>query len=123
MPLRVLLVDDNHTFLVAAAGLLEAEGLNVVGRASSGAEAIAAVGRLQPDVAIVDIKLDGESGFDVARAIAGGHVSRPPRVILVSTQAEEDFVDFIHSSPAAGFVPKGDLSAQSIRDTLAAGRG
>lgn len=113
MPIRCLIVDDNDSFLEAARDVLEREGLRVVGVASTGAEAVRRAEELRPDVALVDIALRDESGFDVARRLEGG-----PTVILISTRSEADFADLIAESPAAGFVPKSDLSARAIRRIL-----
>ena len=68
--MRCVIVDDNLGFLHAARLLLEQEGLQVVGVATSGDEALRAVTELRPDVTLVDIDLGGESGFDVARRLA-----------------------------------------------------
>ncbi len=61
--LRCLIADDNASFLEAATDLLRRQGVAVVGVASSGAEAVERVRELQPDVALVDIKLGAESGL------------------------------------------------------------
>jgi DNA-binding NarL/FixJ family response regulator len=111
--LRCLLVDDNAAFLDAAATLLEREGLDVVGVASNTSEALALVQRARPEVALVDIALGQESGFDLARALAG--VDDGLTVILISTQVEADYADMIAETPAAGFVAKSDLSARAVR--------
>ena len=70
MTLRSLLVDDNPRFLAAARELLEREGIEVVGIASTIDDAVRLVGCLSPDVCIVDIDLGDESGFDLARRLA-----------------------------------------------------
>jgi len=114
MAVGVLIVDDNQLFLEAARGLLERQGLRVVGVAATPAEALRRAGELRPEVVLVDITLGGESGFDLARRLAG-HPRSGPAVILISTHAEDDFADLIAESPAAGFVPKRDLSADAIR--------
>jgi DNA-binding NarL/FixJ family response regulator len=57
MPIRCLLVDDNPLFLDAASELLGREGIDVVGAASTTAEAIRLVMELRPDVTLVDIDL------------------------------------------------------------------
>jgi DNA-binding NarL/FixJ family response regulator len=111
MALRVVLVDDSRTFLAAASRLLAAEGLEVVGTASTGVDAFDACSDLLPDVVLVDIMLGSESGIDLARRLAEELPGGGPRVILVSTHSEEDFVDLIQASPAVGFVPKTGLSA------------
>jgi two-component system, NarL family, nitrate/nitrite response regulator NarL len=111
--LRCLIVDDNASFLDAATTLLERQGLTVVGVASTTEEALRQVEVLQPDVVLVDISLGAESGFDLARRLA--EVACVATVVLISTHAEADFADLIDESPAAGFVPKSELSAGAIR--------
>ena len=110
--LRCLIVDDNASFLAAATTLLEREGLDVVGVASTADGALGRAGELQPDVVLVDITLGSESGFDLARRLAGTYPEMT--VILISTHAEADYVDMITETPAAGFVPKSELSAAAV---------
>jgi DNA-binding NarL/FixJ family response regulator len=117
--LRCLIVDDSPRFLDAARGLLERQGVTVVGVASNSAEALQRAGELRPDVTLLDIDLGGESGLELARRLHGqaGQVSAP--VILISTHAEQDYAELIAASPAIGFLPKTTLSADAIRDLLA----
>ena len=118
MPLRALLIDDNDHFLAAARELLEREGVAVVGAASTTDEALRLAHELRPDVALVDIDLGEESGFQLAeRLVADGDGPRPP-VVLISAYPERDFADLIADSPAVGFVPKSEISAARIRDVL-----
>jgi DNA-binding NarL/FixJ family response regulator len=114
-PLRCVIVDDNAAFLEAAANILGRDGLTVVGVASSSAEALRCVARLRPDVAVVDIDLGGESGFELAEQLADG--AAVSSVILTSTDSE-DFADMIAASPALGFVPKVELSADAVLGLL-----
>ena len=124
MPLRYLLVDDNHAFLEAASVLLEREGVTVAGVASSIAEALRQARALRPDVVLVDIGLGDESGFDLAQLLAqdgqGGQGGQGvgAEVILISTRAEADYAELIAESPAAGFLPKSELSARGISRIL-----
>jgi DNA-binding NarL/FixJ family response regulator len=108
---RCVIVDDNELFLEAASDLLGREGLDVVGTASGGADAIRLVTELRPDVTLVDVDLGGEDGLELAQRLNS-------KVILVSTHAEEDLAPLIVSSPALGFVSKARISAQAIRDLL-----
>jgi DNA-binding NarL/FixJ family response regulator len=118
MPIRLLIVDDNRPFLEAARVLLEREGLNVAGVASTSSEALRQAETLRPDVMLVDILLGEESGLDLARRLVGDGLGTEATVILISTLAEEDVADLVAESPAAGFVPKGELSAAAIRRFL-----
>jgi DNA-binding NarL/FixJ family response regulator len=112
-----LIVDDNALFFESAADLLRREGLDVVGVASSSAEAIRLMSELRPDVTLIDIVLGDEDGFELARRLS--EISpASSKVILVSTHAEEDLGQLIAASPAAGFVSKARLSAQAIREAL-----
>ena len=113
---RVLIVDDNGAFLYAARRLLAREGLQVVGIAATGDDALRRLDKLRPDVVLVDVELAGESGFDVARRLVDTRDGPP--VILVSTHAEEDLAELVDESPAIGFLPKASLSAR--RDPRAA---
>ena len=63
--IRCLIVDDSLRFGEEARGLLEHEGISVVGVATSGDEAVGLADELRPDLALVDISLGGESGFEV----------------------------------------------------------
>ena len=77
MPLRSLLVDDSPHFLVAASELLERQGVDVVGIASTIEDAARLADALRPDVCLVDIDLGDESGFDYFRRSHLRKVSRP----------------------------------------------
>jgi CheY-like chemotaxis protein len=114
--MRCLLVDDNHAFLETARGILEGQGVTVTGVASSTAEALREASGLRPDVAVVDIGLGGENGFDLARHLAEDGIS----VIMTSTSAESDYADLVAENPVAGFLPKTELSAAGIRRILGA---
>ena len=119
MPLRCLIVDDNEPFLEIAAASLAGDDLDVVGTATTSAEALRQVRELQPEVVLVDINLREESGFELARML----VERFPRlasgVVLISTRAEQDFGGLIKASSAAGFIPKTQLSARAVRELVA----
>ena len=104
--LRCLIVDDNPGFLEAARALLQQEGIQVVGVASTGAEAVQQATDLQPDVTLLDIDLGAESGFDVARMLVDSPSADPGQLILVSAYSEEEFLELIEASPAIGFVRK-----------------
>jgi two-component system nitrate/nitrite response regulator NarL len=114
--LRGLLVDDSETFIVSARRLLESQGMEIVGTATSGAEALELVAALSPDVALLDVELGEEDGV----ALAGELRSRSPatRVVLISTYSSDDMRDVISTSSAVGFLPKSRLSGDAVRTLL-----
>jgi two-component system nitrate/nitrite response regulator NarL len=114
--LRCVLVDDNEEFLESASRLLSAQGLEVVGRATSGANALRVLRTLGPDVALVDVQLGDEDGLELTRRIAAN--GRETRIILISTHAENELTELIAGSPAVGFLPKSALGADAIAEML-----
>jgi DNA-binding NarL/FixJ family response regulator len=118
--LRILIVDDSHHFLNAARGVLEQDGITVVGVASTSAEALRLALELRPDAILIDIDLGEESGLDLARKFAS--VAAAP-VVLISAYPESELADLIAASPAVGFVSKSELSANAISSLIASDRG
>jgi DNA-binding NarL/FixJ family response regulator len=112
--MRCLLVDDNRIFLETVRDLLDRQGVTVAGTASSAAEALRQASALRPDVAVVDIRLGNENGFDLARRLADEGII----VIMTSTSAAADYADLLMESSVAGFLPKAELSAAGIRRLL-----
>ena len=106
MPIRVLIVDDHAPFRALARQLLTVDGFDVVGEASSGAEAIAAVRDLRPDV----------DGFGVAEALTG--TPPAPRIVLISSRDSADYGRRVTESAADGFIAKAELSGDTLRLAL-----
>jgi two-component system, NarL family, nitrate/nitrite response regulator NarL len=120
--LRCLIVDDSAGYVQAARVLLEEEGITVVGVASTVEAAVGRVRELSPDVTLVDIDLCGSSGLDLAHRLVTEFCHAAGCVILISAHAEEEFADLIEACPAAGFLPKADLSAEAVRAVMRNGR-
>jgi DNA-binding NarL/FixJ family response regulator len=114
--MRCLIVDDSAVFVHAACHLLEHQGITVAGVASTSQEAVQRFEELAPDLALVDVELGEESGFDLAEMLAATGSQMP--VILVSTHTAEQFADMIAASPATGFICKSDLTADAIFDLV-----
>ena len=122
MRLRCLIVDDNASFREEMRGLLAEQGLDVVGGAGSAADAHRQIAEQRPDVALIDIDLGRESGFELARQLReqARQGAVVPYLILISTHDEGEYADLIEASPAIGFLAKTDLSAATIQQMLAA---
>ncbi len=116
---RCLIVDDNEGFLAVAHSSLQREGLEIVGTATTSADALEKTRQLNPEIVLVDIALGRESGFELVRLLVDSFPDLRARVVLISTRGEEDFADMIAESPAAGFIPKIRLSAKAVRALLA----
>jgi DNA-binding NarL/FixJ family response regulator len=118
MSQECLIVDDNAAFLQAARGLLERQGMAVIGVANSAAEGLARAAELKPQVILIDIELGADSGFALARELAQVAAEPAAHLILISTHPEEDFADLIAESPVRGFIAKSQLSGPAIRRIL-----
>jgi DNA-binding NarL/FixJ family response regulator len=116
MAIRCLIVDDSRRFTQAAMELLADEGIDVVGAATGGEEAVRLARQLRPDLALVDIDLGTESGLDVVRDLSTAGLAGA--VILISTHAEDQFAELIAASPAVGFLAKAELGADAIEALL-----
>jgi DNA-binding NarL/FixJ family response regulator len=115
MVIRCLIVDDSPDFGRVAVELLEGEGFDVVGLATDSDEAVRLAAELRPDLALVDINLGEESGFDLSRLLSGELVDA---VILISSHGGEELAELIEASPAAGFIPKSELGREAIEALL-----
>jgi CheY-like chemotaxis protein len=115
----VLVVDDNRSFADVACALLARQGEHVLGTASTCAEALKLAAALRPDLVLVDIALGDECGLDLAQLLASDESGKAPVVIMISAAYSPcDAAELIAGSPAAGFLPKSDLSADAIQQIL-----
>ena len=116
----ILIVDDHDGFRMFARGMLEAAGFTVA-EAATGAEAAEAARSVRPGLVLLDIQLPDFDGFEVARRLAGQ--ADGPVIVLTSTRDASDYGGRISSSPAAGFLPKDELSGAALRRFLAGAQG
>jgi DNA-binding NarL/FixJ family response regulator len=109
---RVLLVDDHDLFRTGLRNLLTDQGVDVVGEAQTGAEALGLVRDLAPDVVVMDLNMPGMSGVDATRQI---NVLAPLTRVLVLTISDQDadVLDAILAG-ASGYL----LKDSSIQDLL-----
>ncbi len=108
MTTKVLLVDDNQTFISSLRlflGMLP--DMEVVGEAYTGLEAVNQAGKLQPDLALLDITLPEINGLEVARRLQS--LPRPPNIVFLSIHDDEDYRAAAADLGAAGYVSKADF--------------
>jgi DNA-binding NarL/FixJ family response regulator len=121
-PLRVFLVDDHPVVRRGLRAFIDSlPGVEVVGEASTGEEAITAVPGAEPDVVVMDINLPGVNGIEATRRL----VTDAPHVgVLVLTMFEDDDSVFAAMRAGAkGYVLKGADQDDLARAVLAVGRG
>jgi DNA-binding NarL/FixJ family response regulator len=116
MAMTVMIVDDHPTFRSFARDFLESEGFEVIGEAEDGTSAIEAATSLRPDFVLLDVQLPDITGFQVVERLRLSGVPTP--VVLTSSRDASSYGDQVESSDAAGFISKGDLSGQALRDLL-----
>jgi DNA-binding NarL/FixJ family response regulator len=103
--IRVLLADDHALVREGTRRLIEAESdLEVVAEASSGEEAIEAVRRLRPDIAIMDIAMPGIGGIEATRAIKADCAATA--ILVLSAYDDEPYLVALLEAGAAGFLLK-----------------
>jgi CheY-like chemotaxis protein len=115
---RALIIDDSAAFRASARSLLEAEGFAVT-EAATAADGIDAARAHAPDVVLLDVQLPDLDGFEAARRLA--RLRPPPPVVLTSTRDAADFGSLIGESAARGFVPKSELSGETILALIGGG--
>lgn len=114
--MRVLLVDDHALFRDGVRSLLEARGVEVVGEAGDGQEAVETALRLRPDVILMDITMPGMNGLDATRLVKA---RLPQTKIVMLTVSDEDHTLFeAIKSGAQGYLLK-NLQAEEFFDLLA----
>ncbi|MDF2849262.1 MAG: response regulator transcription factor [Oerskovia sp.] len=122
---RVVLVDDQAVVRAGFTVILESEGLEVVGEASNGADAVRVARRERPDVVCMDVRMPGGDGITATRALTGPGVVDPVPVLVVSTFDLDDYVFGALEAGASGFLLKDaepDVLVDAVR-RVASGEG
>jgi DNA-binding NarL/FixJ family response regulator len=110
-PLSVVLADDHQLFREGLKGLLEADGMVVVGEAASGQEAVALARELAPDVLVLDLRMGSASGLEALRSLS----SSDPDIctVVVTVSAERADVLEALAAGARGYLLK-DTSVDQL---------
>ncbi|MFI7317178.1 response regulator [Streptomyces venezuelae] len=116
--MRVVLADDERMVRTALRAILSAEqGIDVVGEATTGAEAVSVVRDLKPDVVLMDVRMPEVDGIRATEQILRT-MSAPPRVVVVTTFENDAYVYEALRAGAAGFLLKradADELVQAVR--------
>ena len=114
---RVVIADDQELVRTGFTMILTAAGIEVVGQAANGVEAIAATRRLRPDVVLMDIRMPELDGLEAARRILADAPTtvdgQPVRVLMLTTFDLDQYVYAALTSGASGFLLK-DVSPDHL---------
>ena len=103
--IRVLLVDDESLIRAGLRAIIDAEpDLDVVGEAADGAEAVAEVRSLRPDVVCMDVRMPRVDGLEATRLLVAR--AEAPRVLVLTTFENDDYVYEALAAGASGFLLK-----------------
>ncbi|MEV5714730.1 response regulator transcription factor [Amycolatopsis mediterranei] len=116
-PIRVLICEDQQLIRAGYVAVLGAQpDMEVVGQAGNGREALTEIGRLRPDVVVMDIRMPLLDGIAVTRRVAGPGAATPAKVLIVTTFNIGQYVYDALRAGASGFLLK-----DAPLDELAAG--
>jgi len=119
--LRVLIVDDHDLFRTGLRNLLEEQGVQVIGEAATGAEAVRIVREIAPDVVVMDLNMPGMGGVDATRHISS--IAPLTRVVMLTISDEDsDVMDAILAG-ACGYLLKDSSIDELISGIEAAAKG
>jgi DNA-binding NarL/FixJ family response regulator len=118
MTIRVLVADDQDIVRAGLTMILDAQpGIEVVGQAADGREAVALARKLRPDVCLFDVRMPEVDGIEATRQLAGPDVADPLAVIVITTFDLDAYVHGALKAGARGFLLKDagpELLAQAI---------
>lgn len=118
MSIRVVVADDQDLVRTGLRMILGAQpGIDVVGEAADGIQAIEVATRLRPDVLLVDIRMPKLDGIEVTRRLAGADVADPMAVVVITTFDLDEYVIGALRAGARGFLLKDagpDLLVQAV---------
>jgi DNA-binding NarL/FixJ family response regulator len=119
MTVRVIVADDQDLVRTGLSMILEAQpGIEVIGVAADGHEAVALARELRPDVCLLDIRMPGMDGIEATRRLAGPDVADPIAVVVITTFDLDEHVHAALRAGARGFLLKDagpQLLVQAIR--------
>jgi len=119
---RVVIADDQTLVRVGFKMILDArDDVEVVGEAADGAEAVALVRELAPDVVLMDVRMPAVDGIEATRQIVGS--GSPARIIILTTYDIDEYVFAALRAGASGFMLKDVRPAELVEGVRVVARG
>lgn len=123
MTVRVLIVDDQEPFRMAARMVVEAtDGFEVIGESETGEDSVEKARDLDPDLVLMDVNLPGINGLDATRQILAESDGRVV-ILLLSTYEEEEYAPRAAECGAAAYIPKSAFGPDRLSEAWAAATG
>jgi DNA-binding NarL/FixJ family response regulator len=123
MTVRVLIVDDQEPFRIAARMVVEAtDGFEVVGEAETGEASVEMARELTPELVLMDVNLPGINGLEATRQILSEQADSVV-VLLLSTYEEEEYAPRAVECGAAAYIPKAVFGPERLESAWAAASG
>ena len=120
---RVLIVDDDDLIRAGLRAILDAEpDLEVVGEAKDGADVVPAAIKLRPDVVLMDVRMPAVDGIQATRLLMD-RLDVPPRVLVVTTFENDEYVYEALRAGASGFLLKRSRPVQITEAVRVVARG
>lgn len=120
--IRVLIVEDSDILRRGLTTIIDtAEGFQVVGTATDGLDAITVAERLKPDLVLMDIRMPRLDGLAATRKLMAA--DRPPRIVILTTFSDDEYIAEAIAAGAAGFMLKDTAPDQLIQALRAAAGG
>ena len=110
MDKRVVIADDESIIRLDLKEILEGDGYLVVGEAATGDDALELIRTLEPDLALLDVKMPGIDGIEVARALQGG----PTQIVLLTAFSQRALIESAREAGVVAYLVKPFRSSEIL---------
>jgi two-component system nitrate/nitrite response regulator NarL len=124
VPLRVVIADDSDAYRSGMARAIRAhDDLDLVGEVDGGVAALAAIIDLQPDVALLDVRMPGLDGLEVCERVRAAMPSPHTRLMLLSAYMDDTVIERAREVGADAYLSKASSRRDICAEAIRVGRG